>query len=395
MQRDVKKIRLAPHVPAEITENPEIIEALRCLPPNYNFEVPKTIWRIRQLNAKRVALQFPEGLLIFAFPIADILENFTGCDVVILGDVTYGACCIDDFSARALGCDLMVHYGHSCLIPVDQMNGLKMLYVFVDIKMDTLHLIETVKHNWTQTTSLALVSTIQFVSTIQAVASELKADGYNVTAPQIRPLSPGEILGCTSPKLSGIDAIIYVGDGRFHLESIMIANPETNAYRYNPYDKTITQEFYDHPKMAAVRRQAIQKASAAGTFGVILGTLGRQGNPDIMRRLRNQVKEKLNRNVVCVLLSEVFPSKLDLFADVDAWIQTSCPRLSIDWGLAFSKPVLTPYEASVVVGDVPWQERYPMDFYARDSLGPWTPNHKPALTDRTVKEKCEACSCKR
>ena len=34
---------------------------------------------------------------------------------MINGDVTYGACCVDDFTARALGCDLMVHYGHSCL----------------------------------------------------------------------------------------------------------------------------------------------------------------------------------------------------------------------------------------------------------------------------------------
>ena len=32
-----------------------------------------------------------------------------------MGDVTYGACCIDDFTAVALGCDLLVHYGHSCL----------------------------------------------------------------------------------------------------------------------------------------------------------------------------------------------------------------------------------------------------------------------------------------
>ena len=41
--------------------------------------------------------------------------RFTGCDSVIMGDVTYGACCVDDFTARALDCDLMVHYGHSCL----------------------------------------------------------------------------------------------------------------------------------------------------------------------------------------------------------------------------------------------------------------------------------------
>jgi len=28
------------------------------------------------------------------------------------------------------------------------------------------------------------------------------------------------------------------------------------------------------------------------------------------------------------------------------WVQIACPRLSIDWGEAFSKPLLTPYEVS-------------------------------------------------
>ena len=28
------------------------------------------------------------------------------------------------------------------------------------------------------------------------------------------------------------------------------------------------------------------------------------------------------------------------------WVQVACPRLSIDWGEAFSKPLLTPYEVS-------------------------------------------------
>lgn len=32
-----------------------------------------------------------------------------------MGDVTYGACCVDDYTARALGADFMVHYAHSCL----------------------------------------------------------------------------------------------------------------------------------------------------------------------------------------------------------------------------------------------------------------------------------------
>lgn len=41
--------------------------------------------------------------------------RFTEADTVVMGDVTYGACCVDDFTARALGADFMVHYGHSCL----------------------------------------------------------------------------------------------------------------------------------------------------------------------------------------------------------------------------------------------------------------------------------------
>ena len=52
---------------------------------------------------------------MYGCAIVDIIERFTGAECVIMGDVTYGACCIDDYTARALGCDMMIHYGHSCL----------------------------------------------------------------------------------------------------------------------------------------------------------------------------------------------------------------------------------------------------------------------------------------
>ena len=59
--------------------------------------------QVRTLKAKRVALQMPEGLTLFATTIADIIEKHSGAESVIMADVTYGACCVDDFSARALG----------------------------------------------------------------------------------------------------------------------------------------------------------------------------------------------------------------------------------------------------------------------------------------------------
>ncbi|XP_026177288.1 2-(3-amino-3-carboxypropyl)histidine synthase subunit 1 isoform X2 [Mastacembelus armatus] len=311
---------------------------------------------------------------MFACVIADIIERFTEADTVVMGDVTYGACCVDDFTARALGADFMVHYGHSCLIPIDATAGIKMLYVFVDIQMDNAHFLDTIKFNFPPGHSLALVSTIQFVAALQAVSAALKPE-YDVLLPQCRPLSPGEILGCTSPRLDRhVNAIIYLGDGRFHLESIMIANPEIPAYRYDPYSKVFSQEYYDHEAMIALRRQAIEKARSAEKWGLILGTLGRQGSPKVQEHLQSRL-QSLGKSFNIVLLSEIFPSKLDLMPDVDAWVQIACPRLSIDWGTAFSKPLLSPYEAAVALQDVDWKEIYPMDFYSNQSLGQWTPNH--------------------
>ena len=42
-----------------------------------------------------------------------------------------------------------------------------MLYVFVDIRIDTAHLVDTIRHNFQSGASMALVSTIQFVAALQ------------------------------------------------------------------------------------------------------------------------------------------------------------------------------------------------------------------------------------
>lgn len=417
-----------------------------------------------------------------------------------MGDVTYGACCVDDYTAMALGCDMLVHYGHSCLIPVDQ-TMIRTLYVFVEIRADTSHLLATIRANFppdvaelrqrvltadasqdghaavqveasagaapSRRTHLALVGTIQFVAALQEARESLTKDvepaadvvaaidagpetsperataaptprgersvdgRYDITIPQIKPLSPGEILGCTSPGLNAdeVDAILYVGDGRFHLESIMIANPSIPAFRYDPYTKRLQRELYDHAAMRKLRRAAIgdaQESLARGAhatahavqqvdaqppmpgWGLVLGTLGRQGSTKVLEYLATALRSSTSAVPhVPILLSELSPQKVGLFGDfLSVFVQTSCPRLSIDWGSAFPKPLLSPYEASAAIGKAPmWKDKsdslgmtrfpgadankeaegrdYPMDFYANASLGPWTPRHGLGVPKRS------------
>ena len=371
-----KSRALANRVPEEILNNTKLQEAVSLLPNNYEFEINKTVWRIREAGAKCVALQFPEGLLMFSCLISDIIETFTDADTVIMGDVTYGACCVDDFSARALGCDFMVHYGHSCLVPINNMPDIKMLYIFVHIKIDNSHFVDTLKYNFKRGSKLVLVSTVQFITSLQSTKTELAEHGISAITPQCKPLSPGEVLGCTSLQLAGIeaDAIVYLGDGRFHLESIMISNPKIAAYAYDPYSKKFSREYYDHKTMLSTRKSAIVEASHAQNWGLIMGTLGRQGSPKVLSYLEKAITDA-GKKVVTVMLSEIYPNKLKIFKDIDVWVQTSCPRLSIDWGVAFDKPLLNPYEAAVALGKSDYKEVYPMDYYSNESSGPWTPNN--------------------
>ncbi|KAG4422795.1 Diphthamide biosynthesis protein 1 [Cadophora malorum] len=376
----ISKPRRAPRtlnqVPPELLNDPDINAAIALLPPNYSFEIHKTIHRIRMNGSKKIALQMPEGLLLFATTISDILTQFCpGIETLIMGDVTYGACCIDDYTARALGCDLLVHYAHSCLIPVD-VTTIKTLYVFVDISIDTTHLLATLEKNFPSGKTIAMVGTIQFNATLHGVRAPLEKAGYNLLIPQISPLSKGEILGCTSPRLTstdGVDIILYLGDGRFHLESAMIHNPTIPAYRYDPYSRKLTRESYDHKEMHTLRREAITTAKSAKKWGLILGSLGRQGNPHTMALIEKKLEDQ-GIPYINLLLSEIFPGKLAMMDDVECWVQVACPRLSIDWGYAFPRPLLTPYEALIVLGaKEDWDKGnggvYPMDYYGKEGLG--------------------------
>ena len=373
MSLSIKPNRIIRTVPDDILNDVLLNECIRKLPSNYNFEIHKSVWTIRKNKATKVALQFPEGLLMYSLVISDILEEFCGVETLVMGDVTYGACCIDDFTACSLECDFMLHYGHSCLVPV-QNTKIRTMYVFVNIGIDLQHFVDMIKQNVDHGSSLALVSTIQFASSLQQ-AAHLMADCFDVLVPQSKPLSPGEILGCTAPRIAARDYIVYLGDGRFHLESMMIANPTISVLSYDPYSKRLTREQYNHSEMQQLRKTAIKKATSARKIGLILGTLGRQGSTSVLDYLQSQLRQR-GISYVVLLLSEIFPAKLALFTDIDAWIQVACPRLSIDWGNAFQKPLLTPYEAAILFKAIePWKDVYPMDFYSKHSLGPWTPNH--------------------
>ena len=63
-------------------------------------------------------------------------------------------------------------------------------------------------------------------------------------------------------------------------------------------------------------RREIAKARDGVRYGLILGTLGRQGNISLYGRLKNLLK-KHNKKYVQFLMAEINPSKLLLMNQID------------------------------------------------------------------------------
>lgn len=385
------------------TDYPERIPGI---PENYNFEIPKILKTIHKIKAKKITLQFPDGLLAYAPLVIDTIQtHFPGTDCIIMDDVVYGACCIDDQSLKS---DLLIHFGHSCLVPVTEMET-RTLYIFVDIKIDINHLYEMIIKNFKE--RVAIIGTIQFNSSVNKLKrllenrrkencccikinedklwkeskieslpvdnNGIQENGFNSDSvsslecncvepivPQVKPLSPGEVLGCTSPIISGVKDVVYIGDGRFHLESAMIRNPSLNFYKYCPFTKKLSREYYDFEKMKRIRENEIRKALDGKSFGVILGSLGRQGNKKIFENIVKKLESLGKYKIYKIIVDEINQKILDNYSFIDSFIQVSCPRLSIDWGSNYYKPLLSPFELF-------YQGDYKMDYYSSESSAPW------------------------
>ncbi|XP_029166600.1 2-(3-amino-3-carboxypropyl)histidine synthase subunit 1-like [Nylanderia fulva] len=194
----------------------------------------------------------------------------------------------------------------------------------------------------------------------------IKVPEIRCEIPRIRPLSYGEVLGCTSPKIKESKICIFIGDGRFHLESVMINNPKIEGfYKYCPFSKKMSRERYGYEKMLKVRTEEKRRAMMGRSFGVILGTLGRQGNGGIFEAVWSYLKEK-GYLLYPIKIREINQEILNSFPFIDSFVQISCTRLSLDWGSSYPKPLLNPYE---VFNDL---EEYSMDYYSNERAVPWS-----------------------
>jgi 2-(3-amino-3-carboxypropyl)histidine synthase len=78
----------------------------------YVLELEKIVKTIKKQKAKKVLLQFPDGLKPYSTVIAEEIERQTNAECLIWLGTCFGACDVP-IQTEKLGVDLIIQFGHS------------------------------------------------------------------------------------------------------------------------------------------------------------------------------------------------------------------------------------------------------------------------------------------
>jgi len=81
---------------------------------NYDFEIEKIAKAVKKEKARKILLQFPDGLKPKSLEILKKLEGKTGKEFIIWQGSCFGACDLPPTAElEKLGVDLIIQFGHA------------------------------------------------------------------------------------------------------------------------------------------------------------------------------------------------------------------------------------------------------------------------------------------
>jgi 2-(3-amino-3-carboxypropyl)histidine synthase len=320
----------------------------------FDFEEERIKQEITKLAAKRVLLQMPEGLKPEAPKIAETLEK-TGVTALISADPCYGACDIAIPEAESLDVDLIVHFGHTRMVKHERAPT-----IYVEARATTaidaaviqsIPLIREYK-------KIGLATSVQHVQTLDQAREILTRAGKTVIVGDAGQMGyAGQVSGCNYSNVKSIadevEAFLFVGGGIFHALGVALSTSKP-TFIADPYDNRAYQINNEAQKILRQRFASIEEAKKAKTFGVLVGLKPGQKHLDVGLKAK-ALAAKHGKVAYLLVAKEVTPEALLEFPTIDAYVNTACPRISLDAPAKFRKPVLTFSEFMIVCGEVSWE----------------------------------------
>ena len=320
----------------------------------FDFEEERIKQEITRLNVKRVLLQMPEGLKPEAPRIAKLVEK-AGALPIISADPCYGACDLATSEAEILDVDLIIHFGHAKLLKHEKIPT---LYLEARATLPVDAAVISSMPLLSSYNRVGLATTVQHVQTLDAVREILVRAGKTVEVGDTGKLAyPGQVIGCDFSNVKSIaedvDAFLFIGGGKFHALGVALATSKP-AIIADPYGGVAYSVAEEVQKILRQRYACIEETSRAKTFGILVSLKPGQMHLDEALKIKSTL-EKMGKTSFLLAIKEIQPDILAEFPSLEAYVNTACPRISLDDASKFKKPVLTIQEFMVISGESTWE----------------------------------------
>jgi len=322
----------------------------------FDLEEKRLKEEIKRRKAKRVLIQLPEGLKPYGPYLANIAEK-AGALAIISADPCYGACDLVLSEAESLDADLIVHFGHSKMI--EGKKKASVLYFEAKAKSNVKDAVKKALPLLRDCKKIGLITTVQHVHALNEIREGLLKAGKTVAIGDAGHVKyPGQVTGCDLSNAKAVakevDAFLFVGGGRFHLLGVALATAKLTIVA-DPYEKTAFAVEDEVNRILKQRWAQICLARKAEKFGVLVGLKSGQRKLGTAIKVKQKLEET-GKHATLLALREITPEALLQFPDIEAFVNTACPRVSLDDASRFNKPVITFNEALVVLGEMDWEK---------------------------------------
>ena len=163
--------------------------------------------------------------------------------------------------------------------------------------------------------NIALVYSIQFKSQAEEI-KQILSKSHNIT-------KFTQVLGCSKLTLPKAQAILLIGEGKFHAIGIAA---ETELPIYTLKDKLEKISESDIKSFKQKQKASYLKYLHANKIGILVSTKQGQNNLERAREFKEQSK-KSSYLFIC---NNIDTAEFENFPQIQAWVNTACRRLDMN-----------------------------------------------------------------
>lgn len=329
------------------------------------YEIARTVTEIHIGAWSRIALQFPDHMLVDAPRVVEALTSELAITsdgstvppprICVLADTSYSACCVDEIAAEHADAEVVVHYGRTCLSPTSRIPA---IFVYTTQDLDFEATIRQFEEDFDKNARVVVMADLTYQSHVAAVCEELKKKGFsNIVATEVA-RDPGAIIpnrGITQGDLSEENlkefAVFHIADpptslllalqSRFASLHVLSAPSSTSRSLENPTLRT-----------AGLLRRRFAKVLAlasAGVIGILVNTLSVSNYMSSIDVLKRKIAAA-DKKAYTVVVGKLNPAKLANFAEIEGWVIVGCWESGlIEDDAGYWRPVVTPFEMEIAL----------------------------------------------